>query len=68
MPIAQYVTYKCKKCGYIFTKYQSDVMIPVSCPKCKGEVEIINSTLTPPLFDNIDNIFNLIKTIFKGKK
>ena len=39
MAIGRYYKYKCKKCGYTFTKYQSDVFMPVSCPKCGGEVE-----------------------------
>ncbi len=42
MPIGKFYFYKCKKCGYKFTRFQSDVLVPIVCPKCEGEVEIIS--------------------------
>jgi len=60
--IGKYYTYKCKKCGYVFTKYQSDVFFPVICPKCGGDVEIISSSL---FRNSLLEIFSKIKNLVK---
>ena len=71
MPIGQYITYKCKKCGYRFTKYQGDVITPLnppptSCSKCGGELQIIDTSFEEP--NPINEIFKNIKDIFKKNK
>ena len=55
MPVGRYVTYKCKKCGYKFTKFQGDVFYPVVCPKCGGEVEMVKISLVE---DYLKKMFN----------
>jgi len=60
--IGRYYTYKCKKCGYRFTKFQSDVLLPVLCPKCGGKVEIVSSSMTRnPLEEIVDLIKNILR-------
>jgi len=63
MPIGRYYRYRCKKCGYTFVKFQSDVIMPINCPKCGGEVEIVEDQ------DPIDKIIRSFQNLFaKGKK
>jgi len=62
MAIGRYYKYRCKKCGYTFTKFESDVIIPPSCPKCGGDVEIISSSITN---NPLEDVVEKIKEIFK---
>ncbi len=63
MPIAQYFTFKCKKCGYKFVKRRGDVITTLpKCPKCGGEVEIIN---VKPYKSPFDDVVILFENIFK---
>jgi uncharacterized Zn finger protein len=43
MPFVKEITYKCKKCGYKFSKSQGDVIreedLMLQCPKC-GSMEL----------------------------
>ena len=62
MAVSRYYKYKCKKCSYIFTKFQSEVLIPVSCPKCKGEVEVISANLRK---NQLDDVIETVKNVFR---
>ena len=53
-----------KMCGYTFTKFESDVIIPPSCPKCGGEVEVISSSITN---SPINVVINAIKDLLRKK-
>jgi len=64
MAVGKYYKYKCKSCGYVFTKFQSDALLPVVCPKCGGEVEVISSSITN---SPINVVINAIKDLFLRK-
>ena len=55
MPIGREVTYKCKKCGYVFTKFRGDVVnlddFIVKCPRCGGDVELYDKGFIKKIFD-----------------
>ena len=62
MPIGKYYTYKCTKCEYRFTKLHSDVfLIHMKCPKCKGDIQILNSS---DFTVDVQAIVSSIKDIF----
>lgn len=67
MPVGRYVTYKCKKCGYKFTKFVGDVLLPsdidVRCPKCGGETEVVSTSLSPTA--TLGDLVESVKKIFK---
>ena len=65
MAVGRYYKYKCKKCGYTFTKYQSDVFMPVSCPKCGGEVEIVSSSM---IRNPLEEVVDIVKNVFRKEK
>ncbi len=68
MPIGKYVTYRCKKCGYTFTRFRGDVLMPrdldVRCPKCGGEAEVVSSSIMSRA--TLGEMMESLKKIFKG--
>jgi len=64
--IGRYYHYRCLKCGYKFIKYQSDALVPVICPKCKGNVEVVSSSNSLNPFGEIVDL--MIDLVTKDKK
>jgi DNA-directed RNA polymerase subunit RPC12/RpoP len=67
MPFVKEITYKCKKCGYKFSKSQGDVIrdedLMPQCPKCGSrDLKILCSKLP---FEK-ENIFLKIIRKIKG--
>ena len=63
--IGKYYNYKCEKCGYEFTKYQSDALVPVMCQKCKGSVRIKSSSMILNPLDKIKKMLNILQGVRK---
>lgn len=64
MPIIKYFIYKCKKCDYKKTSFESDITIvlPKRCLKWGGEMEIVDSSFSIPLGSVVSDI---LEKIFK---
>jgi NAD-dependent SIR2 family protein deacetylase len=69
MAIGKYVTCKCKRCGYKFTRFKSDTEIMMCferCPICGGKAEIVKTSSYPPT--PFQRLIDLIAIIINRKK
>jgi len=62
MAKGKYYIYICEQCKYEFEKLQEDIIVPVICPRCGGNVKMVKACIN---FSFIDKIIEWIHNIIK---